>query len=549
MADLTLAFVVKAVDQATGVLSRIGGGVKANARAVAKAFEPMSKAMAQFGSSYEGLALAVGGGIELREVIGDEDTFNRLRLQYGMAAQAADELKAHVLSAARDAAAPLDQVRAALSGYGAAGGDVATFTEKVELAAKTITLLGGQGEEVGQALASLERHFKITGPDELARSLAVLYEQSIKTPGGFQEMVSGLDRTAELYATLGHLGPEAVREIGAVYAMMAQGTGNARQARSELQGFLTALTDPTGDLRRGLMSIGVKLSANPLDAYNVDKTLPVTDILKQIGEVYQKDPFIVRRVLGPELAHDLQTMFGDIARTGGAKTLNDKLGVSGDTEKFLKDAEEASKSLSAQLKKLHDQFDIFAEDHFSGAIKGLTYLFREWGGAVAATVNILGTLFVASKVISWIKTIAVFAKDVFLMVRAFTALPAIAGIAATIGEALAAVAAAVAAVELAPIIALTAAIVGLYEAYKHWDELKATITDPAVLNAAAGEVGAGGPYDTGFTLPPPAAKDTPSASVTVRFENAPPGTRTKDAKGDGVDLNLQMGYALPVPGL
>jgi hypothetical protein len=458
-----------------------------------------------------------------------------LRVQYGMTGDAAEALHKRVLAAAEQTAAPLDQVKAAIAGYAQAGGDVAGFADKVDLAARAVSLLGGQGDDVGRMLASLEHHFDIKGPEELTRTLAALYEQSLKVPGGFAEMTAGIDRTAELYASLGHLGPQAAREIGAVYAMMAKGTGNARQARSELQGFLEALQEPFGAGQRSLMSIGVNLGSGA--DLGAGKLPAITDILKQIGAIYQKDPFLVRAALGPQLTHDLQSMFADIARAGSATTLDQKLGVAGDPAKMLRDQAEAASTMAAELSKLHTQFAEFGDTHLTGALRLLRDLLHDNGSEIVFVSSALAGLYIGSKLLGGLNLLAV----------------ALQGVAAAL------LGVEIAAAPIAAAIALvTAALVAAYEAYKHWDEIKKSFaalpeTLPQVARQMTKIPEPGDEVDpmTGFVMPRNLFAGKPlgsgNGSVTIKIEDETKRARVKDIKGDGLDVDVYMGYPMVGP--
>lgn len=112
---------------------------------------------------------------------------------------------------------------------------------------------------------------------------------------------------------------------------------------------------------------------------------------------------------------------------------------------------------------------------------------------------------------------------------------------------------------LGAIIALTAAMVGLYQAYQHWDEIKKRLAEnsPAAQDAANSVLGGGyDPASLGFDTPPKplyggaGAAGAPGASGKVRVEvsltDMPRGARVAaSSSGAGVaPPQVEVGYGL-----
>lgn len=562
MADaLKLQFLIEAVDGVKGVAANITGGVRGMVRNITGSFESITHAAEGFGRSYEGIAAAIGGGLEIRDLIGQEDTFNRLRVQNDMTAASVETLRDTIVSAANDARVNLHDMLGALSGLDQAGGDITKFGEDAKTAAAMIQLLGGQGDDVGRMIAALHKQLNV---DDITRSVAALYEQTKNVPGGFSQLAAQLNPLAAQYAALGHTGTDAAREIGAVYAVIANGAKSGRQAASELQNLFGSLATVEGRAHIGA-ALGdfSKVSAGG-DIMDPRKVLPITDIVRSIAQAYQRNPTQTALMLGPQLASDLKTL---IAQPG---LLDQKLSATGDPRKFFDDASNASDTLAGSLNQLKTSIDQVGERWLALPFKWLTGGLNAAHGAVAALVVGLGGLSILGNVVPWFATGA---NNVLLLARAIgTGLVLNLGLLTeALGFSSGGILAFGAAIEATPvgwiltgIAAIAGALYGLYELWNHWKEVKES------LAAGVGQVQDLGisPF-TGEMLPsqranlaPPspsrapafggtpatgaAANNQVNGNVTVTFENAPPNLTVKKAQSDNpnVDVDVNMGYGL-----
>jgi hypothetical protein len=574
MADaLKLQFIIEAVDQARGVATGIAGSVRSMARDIVGSFGGVNGAMQGFSRSYVGIATAIGGGLEIRDLIGNEDTFNRLRVNFDMTESAIDALHETIVGAAEDAKVKLSDMLGALEGFRGAGGDVAKFGSDAKTAAAAVQLLGGQGDVVGQMMAGLRKHLGIEGVDDMKRAIATLYEQTKMVPGGFAQLAPQINDLTTEYAALGHTGTQAARELGAVYAVIAEGARNGRNAGAEIRGLMSALTLPGSDLRKNLVIMG----AIPDSDYTSKLvSTPITDIIKGITAFSAKsrdNEFVAARMLGPQLLHDLQSVFADIAKTGKPITLDAKLATDGDPRKFFDDAAEAAKSLTSSLNQLKDSIDEIGASWLAKPFQWLAQFLGAFNAGAGAVVALLGAISLAGNVLPWF--IGGFANlGRLAMWFAFTAIPAVIGAVTTAAEVIGTASAAMLAtpfgVILAGIAAVAAALYGLYELWKHWREIRDSMTagmmtpDGGIVDPNTGIYIPGNastaPPRAGLAPPRPGMGDrapafggaSPSATannqvngqVVVTFENAPANLMPKKAQSDNphVDLDVDMGY-------
>jgi hypothetical protein len=591
MADaLKLQFIIEAVDQARGVATGIAGSVRSVARDIVGSFGGVNSAMQGFSRSYAGIATAIGGGLEIRDLIGNEDTFNRLRVNYGLTEEAIGALHETIVTAADDAKVKLGDMLGALEGFREAGGDVAKFGGDAKTAAAAVQLLGGQGDAVGQMIAGLRRQLGITEVEDMTRAIATLYEQTKMVPGGFAQLAPQLNPLVTQYAALGHTGTQAAREIGAVYAVIADGAKSGRQAAAEMQNLLGTLATAEGRAHIGaaLGDFG-KVSAGG-DILDPRKVLPLTDIVRSIADAYQRDPTRMALMLGPQLANDLKTL---IAQPG---LLDQKLGASGDPRKFFDDAAEAAKSLSASINQLKTSIDQVGESWLATPFRVLAGVINFAHGALAALIFGLGGLSILGNVVPWFKAGFMasmeFAGSIAVLSRALGAsfvlnLGVIAERLGFVATGFLDIAAAIEATPIAVILggiaAVATAIYSVVYLLTHAKELADALKTPdgGSINPWAQQYvspsgvpqtsswddwkramlgGSSEPPRAGLAPPRPGMGDrapafggaSPSATannqvngqVVVTFENAPANLMPKKAQSDNphVDLDVDMGY-------
>ncbi len=565
--QMRLTLLVEAIDRLSAPFRRMSAAVQGPAMAAKRAFGGLNAGLESLSGRLEGLAALAGGGIEVKEVIGDEDAFNRLRIQYGMTKEAAEGLEHGLMRVGAAAGAPLAEMMASLKGFQAAGGDVARFADKLKMVGATVSLLGGQGAEVGQMLEVMQRNFDITGPTKMAQAMAAIYEQSLKLPGGFAGMTRAMDETGVQYAQLGHTGLKAMRELGAVYSIFVEGTGDSNTAYGSMQQFLGILGAP-GKTRSGLLELINDRNGKDYTGARIGLSLP--EIMQRLAKVYAQGPAGQRRImdtLGPAMARYLSKYFAEAAQYGYSPTLNAKMAIRGDPTRFFNDASQSARSLSAQLSALHDQLALIGDQVLTGPIKWLAGVLSTFPRLTALAVTGLGGFLILGMIGPKIMATTRFIIGMLEAVRDFTiALRAGYGAMAAFNLVLA----------VNPVGAVFAGLVALAGAavliYEKWEPIKRffeglfkAIVDgirkvTALLPSMPSWLKDLGAHTQSLNslLAPPVptvgsryleggkARHEVGGRIVMRFENAPTGLRVQSAKSDNpnVSYDLNLGLAM-----
>lgn len=395
---LKLSLVIEAIDRATAPVKRIAGAVQHAGKVAAEIGRKTGEALERVNGGFEQIATLVGGGIEVRDLVKDDNAFQRLGIIAGATQETIEKLRASVLETARATGAPVSELNAALMADRDAGGSIKLYEQNIGNLAAMIELLNGHGADLGNMLANLDQRFNIKGPKQFAEVLATLRQQTIDIPQGFQGLALALPDLASSYAQLGHTGAQAARELGAVYAVIAKSAGSPSEARSETQNLLDQLQD-TGFVDR-LRTAGVETMEQPGNMYDT-RRLPLPQILNNLMKQINQDPRYMERILGPQILRDLKIPLGEMAATGHSATLDSKLNTGATPAGMFKDAARMGNLLDGSLAKLHAALQQIGEDILSSPIRQGADILAKWNKPVAYLLSGLGAVSAAAMAVRW----------------------------------------------------------------------------------------------------------------------------------------------------
>lgn len=397
---LKLSLVIEAIDRATAPVKRIAGAVQHAGRVAAEIGAKTGEALERVNGGFEQIATLVGGGIEVRDLVKDDNAFQRLGIIAGATQETIEKLRASVLETARATGAPVSELNAALMADRDAGGSIKLYEQNIGNLAAMIELLNGHGADLGNMLATLNQRFNIQGPKQFADVLATLRQQTIDIPQGFQGLALALPDLTSAYAQLGHTGTQAARELGAVYAVIAKSAGSPSEARSETENLLQQLQD-TSFVDR-LRTAGVETMEQPGNMYNT-RRLPLPQILSNLMKQINQDPRYMERILGPQILRDLKIPLAEMAATGHSATLDSKLNTGATPAAMFKDAARMGNLLDGSLAKLHAALQQIGEDILSGPIRQGAEVLAKWNKPVAILLGLLGGISFGAVAVRWAK--------------------------------------------------------------------------------------------------------------------------------------------------
>jgi hypothetical protein len=376
-------------DIAGAGLSRIGGGLSKIGSAL-----PKPGGIGGLTATAGGVAAAVGGGFEVHEILQDNEFFNRLRINTGAPIEQIEALRHHFLDAARDARISSDEMKLAFDSLREGGAPLDFIDASLDTVAASIQRLNGHGGDIGELFANLRKFDDLQGPQQLLQAMATLQAQIKGVPGGLEDFVPATAPLLAQYKEMGHAGLEAVKEIGAVYATVAQGTATPRQARSATEGILSLLSDRQSAIQ--LQGLGVNVFGHNKEEvqqnFDAGKTLPLTEILQSLLKKYTEAPAVFDQVLGEGFKRDFRIPLAETKEQGFSPTLNQKLETTGDPAQFLRQAHEASEGLSGSLNSLNVSLKQVGESVLATPFAWLADGLNRFNGVATVGITVIGGL-------------------------------------------------------------------------------------------------------------------------------------------------------------
>ncbi len=395
---LAFSMIFRVIDDASSGIRRIGETLKAPAAAIGNIAKAAGEASQKFANSFTGMGAIVAEGFSVRAVAAQEEFYRRMQINSGMTDDSIAKLKHTMEDATSAARISGGQMMEAFKSFKGNGGGTEVFEETAQTMASAIQLLNGHGEELGEMFANLQTKMGLTKGEEFLSFLATAKKQLAGIDGGIDNFASSSQLLMSSYAKLGHTGQGAAQELSAVYAIIARGTGSAKQAK----GHTEALLQNLGDLgfQQHLAGAGVQVWNNPTDPRSGVRG--VTDIIKQIAEKYAADPHQAEMFFGKDMGEALKVPIAEIKNSGHSETLEKTLGAQGNGAEFMKKAQLASQGLSGSLNALQNAVHHVAEENLAGPIILFAKVLSACTGPIAYVLMGMAGLAALGHAVGWI---------------------------------------------------------------------------------------------------------------------------------------------------
>jgi hypothetical protein len=365
------------------------------------------EASEKFARSFGGMGAMVAEGLSIRDVAGQKEFFDHLKINTDMSKAGVDQLKDSLNSATMEFGVNQGAMMDAFKSFRANGGTVESFKADARTIAASIQLMGASAEDAGKLTAAMGTTLHIKKPEEILGGVALLRKQLVGIDGGFASFAGGSDRLGESMEALGMKGNQALAAVGAVFAVAAKGAGgNGRKAMIATQGWLDDLTQRgyQAQLSQGLGESVVdkngrvddprilmqKMAAKYAEAMKLPEN-------RQVAAVADLD-----RMFGESAAKMFKAVGGEIKATGGSATMDRILGTKGDGAELLDKASRAGEGLSASMNRLRTSMSMAAESVFTGPLEIFATAMNACGGTVGKMVLGLAAMAAAGHAIGWI---------------------------------------------------------------------------------------------------------------------------------------------------
>jgi len=396
--QLAFSMVFKVIDEATSGIRQISETLKAPAAAIGQIAKAAGDASQKFANSFTGMGAIVAEGFSIKAVAAQEEFFRRMQINSGMSDDAITKLKETMNSATEAARISGAQMMDAFKSFKGNGGTTEVFEQSAQTMASAIQLLGGHGEELGEMFANLQTKMGVTKGEEFLDFLATARKQLAGIDGGMDNFATSSNLLMSSYLKLGHSGESAAKELTAVYAIIAKGTGSAKQAKGLTEGLLQNLGDQSYQMH--LAGQGIQVWNDPNDPRSGVKS--VTDIVSQISQKFAADPHQAEQAFGKDMGEALKVPIGEIKKSGHSESLEKIFGAQGDGADFLKKAQEASMGLSGSINALEGAIHKVAEHNLAGPINLFASALSHCTGPIAYVLMGLAGLAAVGHAVGWI---------------------------------------------------------------------------------------------------------------------------------------------------
>lgn len=296
-------------------------------------------------NKWTALGGGAAGGLVIRDAIMMEHRYQTLATQFNLTDEKATQFRKTIEDIATDN-------KISRSGLLDAMDVIADKTGKIEIAAAGAEVLAVamqaaqlQGRDAGAVYAGLVKTFSLSN-EEAAQAIALLYEQGKVGSFPFKDVAPLVERTTAAIGSLGHTGPEAVRQMGALLQVIRDGTGSSQQAATALEAFSRTLNDE--QKFNMLLDAGIRFK----DANG--KPRPITEVFKDIIKVADGSILELSKVFDSEAIRALQASVIAFNESGQFAKLDKMYEVAGNMETINKDAARNASTTMANLIQMRE---------------------------------------------------------------------------------------------------------------------------------------------------------------------------------------------------
>ena len=397
------------VSRAERGIDRFSKSGQRSMRALAGASRVAAMGLDRLGNRYTALAGGAAGAGTARYLIGLEAQIRRLGVQAGSTAEEMDALKQSVYAAAQNRKIRVDpgEIIAGIEKIVEKTGDLGLARDNIENIGYAIQATGAAGQDIGAMIADLSEKFQIRGADEMLKTLDGVVNQGKAGAFTLNNLATQGERVTAAYGQFNRVGPQAVREMGAMLQMIKKGVGGPEQAATALEALIRTFND--AEKRKLLSGAGIKLVAPD----NPKQMRSIIEIVKDLIRATGGDAVKLSTVFDGEAMRAFNAAVIEFNQTGGFASFDKFMNVMANGNQIIKDSETNAQGANAALGSLLTAWNKFADSKLTGPIQSLAesldglstdkvdMLTKSLGYGAAA----LGAFVVASKIAGGVNSI------------------------------------------------------------------------------------------------------------------------------------------------
>lgn len=319
------------------------------------------------GAAVVGAGTMVFAGKQVAEL---EERITRLGLGFNLAGKDLDDFKKksviNIGETATKYSVASDQIIEGIEAIATKTGDLDFATKNIDVLAKTLSATDAQGADLGGILSQIQ-NMGISEPEKVQEILDVLIVQGKNGAFVLKDMASQGER---VFAAYGPRNLKQVREMGAVLQSIRSVTGSSEQAVTAFEALLRALR--SADKIKLIESGGIQVFDAEALKQGRQLLRPINEIMIDLVKRSGGKATVLNKVLGDsESVKALMGLVNELNATGEVGVnLNRILNLDAN-DQSAKDSAEAQKTFNAQVQRLRNMLEQYANDNLSELVSDL----------------------------------------------------------------------------------------------------------------------------------------------------------------------------------
>jgi len=336
-------------------------------RGLGRAAKFAGRGLDRIGNRYSALVTGAAGAGAVRYLVSLETQITQLGVQSGRSAKEMDALKKSVFDVAQSPDIRVDpgQILAAIDKIVEKTGNLDLAKDNMRNIGLAIRATGAEGQNIGAMLADMNEKFGLENSQEFTNSLDALINQGKSGAFTLQNLATQGERITSAYGSFNRVGPQAIKEMGAMMQMIRRGTAGPEQASTAMEALIRILND--GAKRKMLQKGGIKI----MDPDDPKRMRSVIEIVKDIIRATDGDTSKVSKIFDGEAMRAFTGAIIEYNKTGGFASFDSFLNVKSDGSQLFKDSARNAKTAGAALTSLLTAGKRFADTNLTKPIQDL----------------------------------------------------------------------------------------------------------------------------------------------------------------------------------
>ncbi len=341
-------------------------------RMLSRATAAAGRGLDRLGNRYTALATGAAGAGTLRALVQLESRMTRLGVQAGRSADEIKTLKNRIFEAAQAPDIRVDpgQIIAAIEKIIEKTGDLGLAESNIRNIGLAIQATGARGMDIGAMIADMKEKFEVTTEKEFLQTLDAVITQGKTGAFTLQKLATQGERVTSAYGQFNRVGPQAVKEMGAMLQMVKRGVGPAEQAATAMEALVRTFND--AKKRKLLESKGIQI----VDPEDPERLRSIVEIVKDIVRATDGDYTKLSAVFDSEALRAFTGAVSEFKKTGGFASLDKFMSVDGSGADLLADSATNAQTAAAALQSLQTAFQKFADANLTKPLRDIADAFN-----------------------------------------------------------------------------------------------------------------------------------------------------------------------------